>query len=50
MQRYSDDEQINVDSGEDLTIAELAQTICEVVAFAGRIVNDVSKPDGRRGS
>lgn len=37
---------INVGYGEDVTIAELAQTIAKVVGFTGEIVFDASKPDG----
>jgi GDP-L-fucose synthase len=37
---------INVGSGEDLSIRELAQTIARVVGFDGRLVFDTSKPDG----
>ncbi len=37
---------INVGYGEDVTIAELAQTVAKVVGYAGRIVFDASKPDG----
>lgn len=37
---------INVGSGEDLTIAELASTVGRVVGFAGRIEFDATKPDG----
>lgn len=37
---------INVGSGEDLTIAELARITAEVVGYAGEIVWDTSKPDG----
>jgi GDP-L-fucose synthase len=37
---------INVGSGEDLTIRELAELIAEVVGFQGRFVQDTSKPDG----
>lgn len=37
---------VNVGSGEDLTILELAQTIAEVVGFEGEIARDESKPDG----
>ncbi len=36
MTRYSGAEHVNVGSGEDLTIAELAQTVCEAVGFDGR--------------
>lgn len=37
---------INVGSGTDVTIRELAQTIARVVGFKGKLVFDTSKPDG----
>ena len=37
---------VNVGVGEDVTIKELAETVKEVVGFAGDIVFDTSKPDG----
>ena len=37
---------INVGTGKDLTIAELAALVCEVVGFRGSIVYDTAKPDG----
>lgn len=37
---------INVGYGEDVTIAELAQTVAAVVGYSGRITFDSSKPDG----
>jgi len=37
---------LNAGTGEDLTIAELADTICAIVGFGGKIVWDTSKPDG----
>lgn len=43
---YSEAEHINVGSGEDLTIFELAEIICDVVGFDGTIVCDTTKPDG----
>ncbi|MDR6532344.1 GDP-L-fucose synthase [Caulobacter rhizosphaerae] len=46
MKTYSDFEHVNVGSGEDVTILELAQLVCEVVGFSGRICTDPSKPDG----
>lgn len=36
----------NMGRGTDVTISELARTIMEIVGFSGRIVFDVSKPDG----
>ena len=38
--------QINIGSGEDLTIGELAQLVADVVGFKGRLEYDLSKPDG----
>ena len=46
MKSYSGDSQINVGSGEDLTIRELTELVCEVVGFRGEIVNDLTIPDG----
>ena len=43
---YSDEMPINVGSGDEVTITELAQIIAEVVGFEGRLVFDASKPDG----
>ena len=43
---YDDDEHINIGTGEDLTIAELATFIAEIVGFTGDIRWDHSKPDG----
>ncbi|MBL8516646.1 MAG: GDP-L-fucose synthase [Betaproteobacteria bacterium] len=37
---------INVGCGEDMTIRELAETVCEVVGFKGELKWDASKPDG----
>lgn len=37
---------INVGTGTDVTIRELAETVREVVGFAGKLVFDASKPDG----
>ena len=46
MKTYSDFEHVNVGSGEDLEIIELARMVCDVVGFAGEIRTDTSKPDG----
>jgi len=37
---------LNVGTGEDLTIRELAETVAAVVGYEGRFVCDTSKPDG----
>jgi GDP-L-fucose synthase len=46
MRRYSGYEHVNVGSGSDLTILELAETICTIVGYRGSIELDPSKPDG----
>lgn len=46
MQEYSDPEIINVGTGVDVTIRELARLIGETVGFAGEVSFDASKPDG----
>lgn len=46
MKVYSDDSHVNVGSGDDVTILEVTQTVCDVVGFQGEIVHDLSKPDG----
>jgi GDP-L-fucose synthase len=46
LKTYSDSEHVNVGSGEDQTILEITQVICDVVGFKGTIVCDPSKPDG----
>jgi GDP-L-fucose synthase len=46
MKHYSHPEIINVGTGEDVTISELAQLIKSVTGFQGRILFDRTKPDG----
>lgn len=46
MERYEGWDPVNVGSGEELTIRELAEKIGKVVGFTGEIVFDSSKPDG----
>jgi GDP-L-fucose synthase len=46
MRAYSDEEHINIGSGEDLPIDELARIVANVVGFKGHIVYDLTKPDG----
>lgn len=46
MKGYSGAQHLNVGSGEDIAISELASLICHVVGFEGRIVMDPTKPDG----
>jgi GDP-L-fucose synthase len=46
MKSYSDLQFLNVGTGEDITIAEFARLIAEVVGFRGTIEFDASRPDG----
>jgi GDP-L-fucose synthase len=46
MERYSGEEHVNVGWGEDVSIAELAQLVAEVVGFKGALRYDATKPDG----
>jgi len=46
MRSYGSPEMINIGSGEELSIAQLAQLVKEVVGFKGRITFDSSMPDG----
>ena len=46
MERGFEGPLVNVGTGVDVTIRELAETVMQVVGFNGRIVFDASKPDG----
>lgn len=46
MDRYDGDGLVNVGVGEDLSIRELAELLCKVVGYKGRLRFDPSKPDG----
>ena len=46
MKNYSDGEIINIGTGNDVTIAELAGIMADVTGFNGEIIYDASKPDG----
>lgn len=46
MRNYSSDEILNVGTGEDLSVREIAETVARVVGFEGALVFDSSRPDG----
>lgn len=46
MNNYDGDEIVNIGTGVDLTIKELAELIKKVIGFKGEIVRDLDKPDG----
>jgi GDP-L-fucose synthase len=43
---YNSPEIVNIGCGEDVTIRELVEIVCEVVGFKGELVFDATKPDG----
>ena len=43
---YNDEETINIGTGQDLSIKEIAELVKEIVGFSGEIIWDKSKPDG----
>jgi len=45
-ERYDEEEIINIGSGEEVTIEELARRMAQVTGFSGRIAFDAGKPDG----
>lgn len=46
MENYNGVETVNIGTGEDVTIKELAETIMKIVGFEGNLVFDSTKPDG----
>lgn len=46
MKWYSSAEPINVGYGEDISILELTRSICRAAKYTGKVVHDLSKPDG----
>jgi GDP-L-fucose synthase len=46
MKVYSGESHVNVGSGDDVTIEELARTVMAAVGFDGELTRDLSKPDG----
>jgi GDP-L-fucose synthase len=46
LEQYDSPEIINVGCGEDISIRELAELICDVVGFDGELTLDANKPDG----
>jgi GDP-L-fucose synthase len=46
LEHYDAEEPINVGTGEDLTVAELASMVAEIVGFKGAVRWDATRPDG----
>jgi GDP-L-fucose synthase len=46
MENYSGDQHVNVGTGEDVTIKQLAELVMELVGYQGQLVFNTEKPDG----
>jgi GDP-L-fucose synthase len=46
LEHYSDEQHVNVGSGEEATIAEFAKLVADVVGYRGELTFDPSRPDG----
>ena len=46
LENYDEPDLVNIGCGEDVTIRELAETVCDVLGFDGSLEFDASKPDG----
>lgn len=46
LEKYDSPEVVNIGCGEDVTIRELAETVCDVLGYKGELVFDTTKPDG----
>ena len=46
LEHYDEPDLVNIGCGEDVTIRELAETVCDVLGFDGTLEFDASKPDG----
>ncbi|MBT6745891.1 MAG: NAD-dependent epimerase/dehydratase family protein, partial [Flavobacteriales bacterium] len=46
MENYNEKELVNIGTGKDVTIKELAELIKKVIGFNGKLVWDSSKPEG----
>ena len=46
LEKYDSPEIVNIGCGEDITVRELAELICDVVGFNGELVWDATKSDG----
>ena len=46
LENYDQPELVNIGCGEDVTIRNLAETVCDIIGFDGKLEFDTSKPDG----
>ena len=46
MENYSELQHVNIGAGYDISIKDLAQTLCEIVEYRGKLLFNTDKPDG----
>jgi GDP-L-fucose synthase len=46
LERYTGESHLNVGSGDEVTIADIAKLVAEVIGYEGKLVFDVTRPDG----
>jgi GDP-L-fucose synthase len=46
LERYAEESPLNIGTGEDITISDLARLIARVIGYGGELVFDMSRPDG----
>jgi GDP-L-fucose synthase len=46
LEHYTGESHLNVGSGEEVTIADAAKLVAEVIGYKGNLVFDTSRPDG----
>ncbi len=46
LKNYSGERQVNIGSGDDIAIIDLARLVCEIIGFTGSVTFDPRKPDG----
>jgi GDP-L-fucose synthase len=46
LEHYSDEQHVNVGSGEEIAVAQFAELVAEIVGYRGRLAFDTSRPDG----
>ena len=46
LQNYSDEQHINIGSGQEISILELANMIADIIGYKGKIKTNTTKPDG----
>ncbi|MCL1863978.1 MAG: GDP-L-fucose synthase [Defluviitaleaceae bacterium] len=46
LENYTGDETVNIGTGKEITISELAKLVADIIGYSGKIIQDSSMPDG----